>query len=298
MKGMGNNFSVFPGEMFTATASVANNVLDKIEHAVGFIVTPRGKKKDFEEAVSCYIDEIKNNQNLSPLIKAAMISNARKNIKEYINQNDIVNIGMDNMANTVNIRMDDTTSTVNMGGIDDDWLMYFFDKAKNISNEQLKIIWGKLLAEEVISGGVSKKLLHILSVISPEDAAAFGNVCNYYVFVDNVQNLEGVLQIFNAREIGVDNMQRLESLGLINFALAGAATISYEINFAEEEEKVVELRYFGEKIKINVPESQLNLGCASLTKEGEQLRKIIEPKKISTLLQEILDENNKQRKYL
>ena len=284
---MENNLSIIPGEAFTAAASVVNNVLDKMEHAVGFVVTPRGKKKDLEEAVSYYIDEIKNDQKLSPIIKAVKISNVRRDIKEYINQNDIVNIGMDNMDN--NAKMEKIT---------DDWLMCFFDKAKNVTNEQLKVIWGKLLAEEAMSGEVSKKLLHILSIISPEDAAAFGNVCNYYVFVDNVQNLEGVLQIFNAREIGVDNMQRLESLGLINFALAGAAAMSYGINFAEEEEKVVELRYFGEKIKINVPESQLDLGCACLTKEGEQLRKIIEPKKINTLLQEILDENNKQRKYV
>ena len=284
---MGNNLSIIPGEMFTATASVVNNVLDKMEHAVGFVVTPRGKKKDLEEAVSYYIDEIKNDKKLSPIIKAVKISNARRDIKEYINQNDIVNIGMDNMDN--NTKMEKIT---------DDWLMYFFDKAKNVTNEQLKVIWGKLLAEEAISGEVSKKLVHILSVISPDDAFAFGNVCNYYVFVDNVNGLEGVLQIFDAKKIGVDNLQRLESLGLINFALAGSATLSAGIDFGECEEKVVELRYFGKKIKINIPEGQMKLGYASLTKEGEQLRKIIEPKEIDTLLQEILDENNKQRKYV
>ena len=284
---MGNNYSIFPGEMFTATASVVNKVLDKMEHAAGFAVTPRGKKKDFEEAVAYYIKEIEANQKLSPLIKAAMISNARKSIKEYINQNDIINIGMNNMS-----------SNANMEKIDDDWLMYFLDKAKNTTNEQLKIIWGKLLAEEAVVGGISKKLLHVLSVISPEDAAAFGNVCNYYVFVDNVQGLEGVLQIFDAKKIGIDNLQRLESLGLINFPFAGCGTIAYGIDFLDGDDKVVELRYFGKKIKINVPDSQLNLGCASLTKEGEQLRRIIEPKEINNLIQEILDENNKQRKYV
>ena len=72
---MENNLSIIPGEAFTAAASVVNNVLDKMEHAVGFVVTPRGKKKDLEEAVSYYIDEIKNDQKLSPIIKAVISRN-------------------------------------------------------------------------------------------------------------------------------------------------------------------------------------------------------------------------------
>lgn len=282
---MQNNLNLIPGEAFTAGASVANNVIDKIEKIFHFVAIPKGKKKDFEEAVDCYVQMIKDNEKLSPLAKAAAITNARKTIKEYINQNDIVNIGINNIK-------DDEIC------LNEEWLMYFFDKAKNICDERLKVIWGKLLAEEATAGGISKKLLHILSIISLEDAKIFGKLCSYYVHVENIKGLNGMLQLFDATKIGIEAMQRLEALGLINFELGGAARMSCKIDFDEGKQKVINLNYFDEKVQMEISNGILNLGCATLTEEGEQLCKIIEPEKVDTLLQDILIENNKKRKYV
>ena len=46
------NFNILPKEAFESLASVANNLIDKISSSTGYIVTPKGKKRDMEEAVS------------------------------------------------------------------------------------------------------------------------------------------------------------------------------------------------------------------------------------------------------
>lgn len=276
---MFDNFSLIPGEAFTAGAAVVNNVIDKLEKACGFVATPKGKRKDMEEAVSWYIEKIKNDTSMPDLVKAARISNARKEIKEYCNQNDIINIGINNM-------IEGSDASI----LDDDWLNYFMDRAKNVDSEQLKVIWGKLLAEEVTYGGITKKLLHILSIISSDDAQMFGEVCRYYVnfkgFKDS-DGMDGALQIFDVKKIGLTSMLRLASLGLIECGSGGAGTFCSSVEFNEGEEKAIVLEYFGETIKITLTSNQIKLGVAALTDEGEALRKILQVSKVDNLLEDI-----------
>ena len=153
-----------------SVASIINNVIDKFAKAVGWMVTPRGSRKELEKAVEIYIQEIENDKSLPPLVKAAKITAARKEIKEYCNVQDIMEHAKE-FGQTYNEYNDD---------IDEDWAMFFYDRAKNVSLDDAKVLWGKILAEECkMKGKISKSLIHILSVISQEDAKAFENLCNF-----------------------------------------------------------------------------------------------------------------------
>ena len=81
---------------FDGLAEVANNVLNKLSDAVGWVAnhdTPR------RIATSTYIQEIQNG-NYDPLVKAALISNAKKSIKEYCNQTNVVGIALQSIKPT------------------------------------------------------------------------------------------------------------------------------------------------------------------------------------------------------
>ena len=146
-----------------ALGKVTVSLMDKLEHACGWLATPKGAWKDQVEAKGLFIEEIKNNPNLTPLEKAAFISNSKQLIKQYKNQHDIYQIAL--------AQLDEKAQPEN---IDDDWLSHFFDEAKQVSKDDVKIIWGKLLADECNSPGtVPKSLIRTLSEMSAQDAKTF-----------------------------------------------------------------------------------------------------------------------------
>lgn len=78
------------GEAATALGGVITALLDKLSHAVGWCANHDTPNR---VAINTYIAEIQNS-NIDPLIKAARISNAKKIIREYCNQENIVSIAI------------------------------------------------------------------------------------------------------------------------------------------------------------------------------------------------------------
>jgi len=210
------NLSVIPESLPTAAADVVNNLITKLSNAVGWIATPKGKKADMKIAVDTYINELED-AKINPLAKAALISNARKSIKEYINQNDIIQMAMEQLGESANPE-----------GVDDDWLAYFMDGAKNISSDHVKILWAKLLAGECENNGsVPKRLMQILLVMSEVDVRAFNTLCSFNVkytkYHENIfLNYRGEKSELTAK-YGINYMSvlNLELLGLIKYSPDG-----------------------------------------------------------------------------
>ena len=140
--------------------------LDMLEKAGVYAVTPRGSRKDFEDGLQIYKQGIIENDNLSPLEKGARIAVARKIMKEYMNKSKIISFALQDIR--TNAKND----------VDDDWLNYFFDYAKNISNENVQRIWARILAEETNGDtSIQRQLIHVLSLMDASTANAFTNLC-------------------------------------------------------------------------------------------------------------------------
>ncbi len=153
------------------TADKATGLLSKLYRGIGFIPGFGGKRKDEEEAVHYLIEQIKNNSSIPPLLQAAYISKARETLKKYINQNSIVNLAIEQLSESNHAE-----------SVDDGWMSLFMDAAQHISNEEIQIIWGTLLARECNSPGtIPKTLLHTLSFIPSSLAKKFEEICSYNV---------------------------------------------------------------------------------------------------------------------
>ncbi|MBE6811195.1 MAG: hypothetical protein E7521_09135 [Ruminococcaceae bacterium] len=96
-------------------ADVANNLIDRLSNAVGWVATHKTPTKI---AIDTYIEDIQNS-NYDPVTKAALISKAKKTVKEYCNQYDIVNKALEMI-----------TPTAEPEKIDSDWLAQFMDKTR------------------------------------------------------------------------------------------------------------------------------------------------------------------------
>lgn len=270
-----DNLQVFPGEAFTAIGNVIEKLIDKVSNAVGWVATPKANKTYKLEAEKYLIEQIKKDENMPLIAKAASISNAKKIIKQYTNQNDIFNDAMNYLSHKEDFdRVDD---------IDDDWLEFFFDKAKDIAREDMKIIWAKLLAKGIKEpGSVSRQLLHILMVIDKEEANSFTKLSSYCINADGKDHIIIYFDILlnNYAENGLieEEILRLEDIGLVQQSSNG---YTYSL---ETDKKIM---YFDTEIKIN-NKKILNVGNVILSRAGEELMSILTERKPIVGYEEIL----------
>lgn len=128
-------------------------------------------EKPHEEARS-YIIKLIENSNLTPEEAASLIYNSRKLIREYANSRSIYEQAKKRFSKDADEK-----------AIDEDWLHFFFDKAQKVSNKGLQFIWANLLAGEYNKpGSISRKLMHIISIMDANSAHSF-QTFSKYIFI-------------------------------------------------------------------------------------------------------------------
>lgn len=163
-----NNFSLLNMD---GLSDVFVKMLDMIEKAVGWTITPKGSRKDLEDALQYYKKTIMDDETIPPIVKASRIASAKKELTQYVNQGKIIN--------NASLSLKETATFKNL---DLDWLSYFFDYAKNIQDEHIQKIWARLLAEQCNGDtSIQRNLIHILSLMDAETAIAFTNLCRLVV---------------------------------------------------------------------------------------------------------------------
>lgn len=148
--------------------NITESIANKGESVLDWVRQPK------EEARNFLIDMIKKHDELTTKEKAALIYNSRKFTKEYVNSK--------NIYEQARKHFDSQSQAENP---DEDWLHFFFDKAEKVSSKSMQYIWSKLLAGEFNKpGSVSRKLMHIISIMDANAAKSFQTV-SLYVFKRN-----------------------------------------------------------------------------------------------------------------
>lgn len=263
-----SDYSLFDfGDIGEAMVGIVNNFIDKISDALGWIVTPKNIKPYILEANKSIIEEIASREDINPIERAAIVNNYKKVVTEYKNQIDIVRIAINHLGEHTNT--DD---------VSDDWILYFFDKMRNISDNQMKAIWGKILAGEFNEPNTySKQLLHTLSIMDKKSALTFQKIKSScflrnqqilaFIYLTNKNNVR-YKDIYKEVGITFSALRELDSLGLIQYRYPNYYSIQNNGN----------LIYYGDiEIKLTTNEKTIVTGNVSLTETGKQLCKITEP---------------------
>lgn len=240
-------------------SEVANNLIDKLASATGWYVSRNTLSKI---GLNTYIEEIQK-KNYDPLTKAALITNAKKTIKEYCNQKDIVAIA-------INLLNKDCVPET----LDNDWLSIFMDKARLVTSEDFKLIWGKLLASECDNNGyVPKGLLYILSQIDREDAESFSTLCSLAIKVeDEYQPVVNINRFDDYANWGLDfdKLVNLKALGLIEMDFS--KLVMYSVY---GKEIPIKAKYFNHEFECSNRKNEISIGNVMFTKSGQALCKAI-----------------------
>lgn len=167
-------------------SDVANNVIEKISSATSWVFSRETPQKI---AVNTYIEEIKKGPYDS-LTKAALISNAKRSIKEYCNQCDIVQKAISLL-----------TGEPHTSDVSDDWIAEFMDKARLVSDEEFQILWAKILSGEMEHpGSYSLRTLETIKGLSKKEAELFQKIACFVVRNNNrffVYSNEGLLKKYD-----------------------------------------------------------------------------------------------------
>lgn len=183
-------------------SNVANNLIDKLSTAVSWVVTNETPKK---VAIDTYIKDIQNS-DYDPLTKAALISNAKKTIKEYSNQVQIVQKAISLL-----------TENSDPKSLDDDWLNEFMDKARLVSDEEFQIIWARILAGEIErNNSFSIRTLDRIKSMSKKEAETFSKIATLAIGDSNRKYIIDNKQINEKHGIGLDDIITLEECGLMS----------------------------------------------------------------------------------
>lgn len=195
----------------------------KFAEFIGGLVPFWGTKK---KAVDVYVREIEQS-NLSPEAKMIAIANVKKTYKELKNQTAII----DAAFATINGKQN--PSPGNLQDVDDELVSRLIDAGKFVSDEELQLLWGNVLAGEFEQpGSTPKNAVRILSEISKEHATVFSKLCSMQAEIladsnTSIRYTDLSLMIFLSNRslqnmnITLTSIQELEQLGLINFTDTG-----------------------------------------------------------------------------
>lgn len=253
------------GSMAKPIADVACKLIDKLSDVAGYIFPPSDARKAKSKAHALIIMEMAEDKNLDPIERGAKISSYNKDIKEYKNQSEII-------TGAIPFLKEDAEPEK----MDEDWVLFFMDKVRLVSDEELQLIWSRILAQEANAcGTVSKQLMHILTQMCRKDAEEFMKLipfcAEFYYGLDDDYEFAPIVPDLGLgkREtlgFGLTEILTLESYGLIKYSNTLFACVGNDIKIKYDNKTLISFE--GKK--------EIQTGCLSYTSAGIQLFKLCE----------------------
>lgn len=163
--------------------------------------------------------------------------------------------------------------TVSKEPVDKDWATRLFNIAGEVSNEDLQLLWGKILSGEVKHpGSYSLRTLDRLSNLSKEEAEAFSNIANYVLKIQDRYFIYSDEDILNNQGLNLDVRILLDEVGLIS--LTGITTTmhfnkDHETQAIEYGNNLILIKRNNEQIK------ELKVPYYQLTRTGVEIYSIV-----------------------
>lgn len=143
----------------------------------------------------------------------ALNYHASEIIQQQINREDVLRIAQEEIGQKKDIPLNDKT-------IEDDWLSIFLREASHVSSDDMKVIYGKILAGEIsLPGSFSKRSIVTLATLDKETAGYFQILCKYaFDFRESGMNV--LCEHYNTIDKSSPGQNSLSPIGLSFSALS------------------------------------------------------------------------------
>lgn len=242
---------------------VIKALFDKISNALGWLDDPHGIKPILDNNFGIVLNQVAIDPELPFSNKFLFLSQAI-DARKAKNMTDIIIKALPLLEDNANPK-----------DLDDDWIMDYFDKASKIQSDDLKYVWGQILAEEVNKpNSISKRLLHNLFLMSRNDANNFIKLSQFCFYewhsnkVFPIVFIKGYEDTYSKYGLTTGALKELENLFLID--------LNYDSGFAFKKEMT--LRYTNHIITLQprAENVKIHFGHVRLTSDGEALFNIID----------------------
>ncbi len=238
-------------------SEVAGKFIDKVSDAVGVIAKPYQIKRVAEAEAQAAVIQANARVQISEI--------ERRGLERLIREEGQK---QENIENITYRAIPHLKSDARPEDVDKDWISHFFDRCRLVSDEQMQELWASILANETNTPHrFSKKTIDTVAALEKSDAEMFSNLCSFVWLSDGplVFVMDSKHNIYHSKNITFDNLEHLESIGLINFGTVGNYTTSSDF-------ESVTLSYCGRQINLTLQNKiKWNLGRVRLTRTGGEL---------------------------
>lgn len=232
---------------------------------IEMIASTIGEKRNLVDSIEYKDENVKITAENSIQERALSRINYQKN-KEQQNIENITSMAFEQLINE-----DD----VSKESVDEDWIIRFFNMAKDVSNEDIQLIWGKILAGEIKQPkSFSLRTLEVLKNISTAEAKLFEQISHYSIKCHKSSFVKYNKEFFDVKNIYFEDFRVLKEMGIIH------DIDSAVLNFSDKNILIYE------PYALLVEETEVNNILELYNKEfyitayttiGEQLLTLIEP---------------------
>ena len=176
--------------------------------------------------------------------------------------------------------------------LEDDWIVNFFGKCRDISDDEMQNIWARILAGEANHpGSFSRKTVNLVADIEKGDAEIFSEICRF-VWVSHADSevhpfiFAAKFDVYARHKMTYGNLIHLQSLGFITLGFDPIGTIDGRTGFtlAGLPQKAV-FSYCNKEVELVLPDGRLYIGNVLFTKAGAELCAINDPQPIEEFFQ-------------
>ncbi|HAT4256026.1 DUF2806 domain-containing protein [Clostridium perfringens] len=270
------------GEIVEMLNEPINKLIDSVSGAIGKAYQPRHIRKMAEAKayeIKMISEQLRENSDVPIIYDAKGISMDTTNFEDLakrassrlayqeIKKQENIDSVIDNAYSELEGKELESEENV-----DNDWMIRFINSVEDISNEKMQIIWGKILAGEIINpNSVSLRTLDILRNLSKNEAKLFEKICNYIINERYIYNDDDILKKY---EIIYADMLNLADYGLINSSML----LSNNININENEVMLFKNDEYIVMAKSNTENIEISLPIFLLSEAGKELSKIVNKK--------------------
>ena len=164
------------GNLIKIEGKALEKLISVVSKGIGTVYRPRAIRKEAD--AEAYRTEVLATANAKKELiegeaKIELLERARSRLvnQEIIRQSNIEDV--------VEKAIPHLSENVSEEEVDQDWRTRFFQKAQDISDQDMQEIWARILAEEVSEPGrVSFRTLELVSNVSKLEAEVFSRACN------------------------------------------------------------------------------------------------------------------------
>lgn len=266
-------------------------LIEVISKGVGTLYAPFGTVRQAKADSAAKIIFAKGEIEVAGLIERA---NARVEYREILRQKNIEKIS--------EIAAHELPKEVSPEMPNHDWILQFFDCAQDVCEEDIQVLWGRILAGEVASpGSYAKRTLQFLRTIDKLEAEKFTQLCSF-----SITNNEGWRYLVSDKQTFKEVTKSLGPKAYIEHFISIGLLLPTPNYLCASSVTGIEASYFGKKYVFNGPPKppdkqilpKIELFCKffHFSSVGQELAKIAGATKIEGYVERLSDSLNAELK--